>query len=688
MEINLSLGFLSYLGSALLFLFVLAVYFVGFQVGQKGKPFLLLICASFVWSFLLTLSQIGASIAFEMVAVAELMRYFTWFYVLQIASGRYLDHPYRFSWSDPLSPGMLTCLFVISLFTLGLNDVLVDILDIRFSVMIQICWMLAFSIIGLVLVEQLYRNTAKSERNQVVYLCVSAGAIFAYDFFVYSNSIMAQTIDYEFWSARGIVNIFVIPTLVIAAVRNPLVAANIHISRQFVFHSTTMIVAGVYLVVMSLIGFYIKSYSGDWGKVLQATFLFATILLLAALFLSNNLKLRLKRYLYQNFRNKYDYREEWSRFSQTLLRHDELMPIEKRALQSVVQIVSSRGGALWVRDNQKFVNKSSIGDGVVRTVSHIESLTLTELLKTSDSPLEYSNVSDQLCVSGEPPEWLVPESTWLLIPLKVSGNLYGFILLATPVVYIKLDAEDVDLVSTIAHHISLSLFLKETDQALQMADRFKEMNQMTAFLVHDLKTVLSQLALISENADQHKTNPEFVDDMVLTVKHAVEKMNRLVQQIKNPGQQAMEHSFVLVEMLEKLLEQYHNHVTRPKLVVMDGVSPTVVGVVGELGSAVKHITQNAIESTEAGGHVQLELSLQDSKTAILEISDNGKGMEQDFIVNRLFKPFDSTKGVSGLGVGVYQSREYIRSMGGDISVTSQPGQGSCFRLVIPIQEPI
>ena len=684
MEINLSLGFLSYLGSALLFLFVLAVYFVGFQVGQKGKPFLLLICASFVWSFLLTLSQIGASIAFEMVVIAEFMRYFTWFYVLQTAAGQYLNQPYRLSLSNPLAPGMLACLFAVSIVTLGLNDYFLELFEFRFAVILQVSWLLIFALIGLVLVEQLFRNTPRSDRGQVIYLCVSAGAIFAYDFFVYSNSVMAQAIDYEFWSARGIVNIFVIPTLVIAAVRNPAVAPNIHISRQFVFHTTTLMAAGGYLVVMSLIGFYIKSSSGEWGKVLQVAFLFATVLLLVAFFLSNTLKFRLKRYLNQNFRNKYDYREEWSRFSQTLLRHDELMPIEKRALQAVVQIVNSQGAGLWVRDQDLFVNKSVIGDGIPRSSSSFEHRALLKILESNEGPIIFESIESDLFDDLNDKDWLMADKTWLIIPLKVSGNLFGFILMAKPVIDTKLDTEDIDLVSTIAHHISLSLFLKETDQALQMAERFKHMNQMTAFLVHDLKTVLSQLALIADNADVHKGNPEFVDDMVLTVKHAVEKMDRLVQQIKNPEQMKKDESFALVAMLEQLLGQYKNHPVTPELVVLGDISPRVTGVASEMASAVKHITQNGIEAVNKDGQVRLQLSMSDSLTAILEISDTGSGMDQEFMVNRLFKPFDSTKGVSGMGVGVYQSREYFRSIGGDISVTSELGQGTCFKLTIPL----
>ena len=71
---------------------------------------------------------------------------------------------------------------------------------------------------------------------------------------------------------------------------------------------------------------------------------------------------------------------------------------------------------------------------------------------------------------------------------------------------------------------------------------------------------------------------------------------------------------------------------------------------------------------------------------MVEIEDSGSGMDDDFIRHRLFKPFDSTKGLTGMGIGVFESRDYIRSLGGDINVSSKPGEGSLFRVMIPHQE--
>ena len=68
---------------------------------------------------------------------------------------------------------------------------------------------------------------------------------------------------------------------------------------------------------------------------------------------------------------------------------------------------------------------------------------------------------------------------------------------------------------------------------------------------------------------------------------------------------------------------------------------------------------------------------------MIDIKDTGHGMDEDFIRNRLFKPFDTTKGNAGIGIGMYESREYLRQLGGDIFVQSEAGKGAIISLQIP-----
>ena len=68
----------------------------------------------------------------------------------------------------------------------------------------------------------------------------------------------------------------------------------------------------------------------------------------------------------------------------------------------------------------------------------------------------------------------------------------------------------------------------------------------------------------------------------------------------------------------------------------------------------------------------------------IEISDSGSGMTPQFIRDHLFRPFDSTKGSQGMGIGAYQAREFTRRMGGDIEVVSEVSRGTTVTIMLPV----
>jgi len=75
----------------------------------------------------------------------------------------------------------------------------------------------------------------------------------------------------------------------------------------------------------------------------------------------------------------------------------------------------------------------------------------------------------------------------------------------------------------------------------------------------------------------------------------------------------------------------------------------------------------------------------DGSQAKIVIRDSGKGMSPEFLSNRLFKPFSSTK-VNGMGIGAYESRQYIQEIGGSLSVESELGQGTAVTVLLPLME--
>jgi signal transduction histidine kinase len=99
--------------------------------------------------------------------------------------------------------------------------------------------------------------------------------------------------------------------------------------------------------------------------------------------------------------------------------------------------------------------------------------------------------------------------------------------------------------------------------------------------------------------------------------------------------------------------------------------------------ALEHVLRNAQDATPPSGSVTVNLR-HDSQHAIIEVIDTGQGMDADFIRNRLFRPFDTTKGDRGMGIGAYEVREVVRKARGDVEIHSTPGSGTRFVISLPL----
>ncbi len=226
----------------------------------------------------------------------------------------------------------------------------------------------------------------------------------------------------------------------------------------------------------------------------------------------------------------------------------------------------------------------------------------------------------------------------------------------------------------------------QADRALVESRQFEAFNRLSAYVIHDLKNILAQLSLIVANAKKHKNNPEFIDDMVDTVSNTVDRMSKLMAQMRSETLRAQQQEFKLIELLENALSACKLRAPIPELTVADNTSILTCDS-DRLRTVFEHLIQNAQEATNDRGEVTVRL-LTRSGFAIVEIEDNGTGMDEQFIRHRLFKPFDSTKGLTGMGIGVFESRDFIHSIGGEINVTSVLVQGSLFRVLIPCADQV
>ena len=284
------------------------------------------------------------------------------------------------------------------------------------------------------------------------------------------------------------------------------------------------------------------------------------------------------------------------------------------------------------------------------------------------------------------PDWLLEmPQAWLVVPLIVHDHMLGFIVLARSPAQSHFNWEDSDLVKTAGRQAAVHLAQLEASQALAESKQFEARNRLSSYVMHDLKNLIAQLSLVVTNAGKHKNNPRFMEDAITTVDNSVQKMNRLLEHLRSDRVEVQETgSIELCATLEEVVQMMSNGRPVPSL-DCQAKGIRIHADKDRCGAIIGHLIRNAQDATPADGRVIVRLFKRDRK-AIIEVQDTGTGMDKAFIRDRLFRPFDSTKGKAGMGIGVYEARDYIHKLGGDLEVISRPGEGSTFRVRLSISE--
>lgn len=640
-----------------------------------------------IWLGVLIAQSLGAGISYYLRYAIEVIRTASWFSVIYALLGiGFLPSP-KLGWNKFFATVLVLILIAILLsasLLRGLSEV--ALISGNNLLVIQV----SLSIVGLLLIEQVWRNTSAYSRANIKFLVIGIATLFGYDFFMYSDALLFRELSQPFWDARGAVNALAAPLAAYTFYISRSQPVAMQISRQMVFHTTTLLIAGIYLLFLSAGGYYINTFGGTWGEALRVLFIVLGCLILLVLISSPVIRARIMVFISKNFFDyKYDYREEWINSTTTLRQSFEGHSLPIQTIRVLAQLVGCQQGAIWCRNEDgNFELKATMDVHGHRFETIDSNADLAIFFKESNWIINVQELMLDPTKYGLieiPAGMLEPDDPWLIIPLQMHEHLTGFVLLCKPLAPLELNWENYDLLKIVAQQACSYLEQTDSQNKLAEARQFEAVNKTSAFLVHDIKTIIAQLSLLVKNAEKHKQNPAFVDDMIRTTSHTVEKMDHLLQQIRNPE---TEESFKEVELGQLLVEIYRAHknsVPSPSL----ELPPRELWIYADpdqLKSAIGHIVQNAIEASDKTGSVSIATK-DASDSVYIFIQDNGTGMSEAFIKNQLFKPFESTKGLTGMGLGVYQSREYLRKIGGTISVTSQLGIGTCFTLKIPTVTP-
>lgn len=656
--------------------------FLAWRGGLAGGALLAAVAGSALWGGVGVLpAYFPTSSILPLHGGSEVLRSAAWYFFLLVLLRPLIGHNKR--WPAVIAGGIVitqVAVLILAIVAPGLVDNPVRL--------ILGCF-LAGTVFGLVLVEQLYRGLPVESRWGLKPLCLALAAGYTFDLYLLADGFLFARLDEDVWAVRGFVLTMLIPLIALSAARIPSWTVRIAVSREVAFHSTALAMSGLYLLVIAGAGYYVRYVGGDWGRALQLTLLFAGLLLLGVFVFSGAQRAKLRVFVNKHlFPYRYDYRTEWLRFTQALSSAGGSMDLGQSVIKALSDLVESSGGALWLRD-------SSARFAMHARLNHPPS----DAVEDENSPfcrfiderewvvnLEEIRTSRPSGSGLEIPDWLseMPDA-WLVVPLKSSGVLVGFVVLNSARTRFEINWEVLDLLKSAQRQAASYLARMQAAEALLESRKFDSFNRMSAFVVHDLKNLVAQLSLMLKNAERHASNPEFQQDMLETVTHVEARMRSLMKQLQEKKSIEPTRRIDLVELLDRIrLGKRHQRPEVDVSVSGDGVYE-VLGHPERLERILGHVVQNALEATPDDGKVAVRMDNPDAGSIRVLVDDDGCGMSAEFVRERLFRPFESSK-LSGMGIGVYEAQQYVHQLGGSIRVESEEGRGTRVIIVLPVSE--
>lgn len=569
-------------------------------------------------------------------------------------------------WAIPLVSIVLTLLMVIS-------QAVTSALSVFSHIMICVATLLV--------TEQVIRNSGRLIQG----VGIGIGTFLLFDLYVYTEMLIYGTLNTGLMQTRllglavvGWILVLLPMFLNTAEFRR----RRVELSRPLVFSTTSLLLAGGFLVVVSTMGALVDNqYLGQFA---QPLLMFVAVFSVGLTMASPRYRARFRVWLNKHFfATKFDYSQEWRKLSERLTLASSEQQYEEVAVKAVREIYRLNGGVYYRRMDGVF--RPTWANGV--PLGNLASLPIADSSEFEAKLIEgwiftpMSSNSQQTRFNDLLPEEL-PVNALIVLPVT-SGNVIRamIVVIDEERIITDLDWEDLDLLRMVGEQISYFVTNEIINDELVVTRQFEAYHRITAFVMHDLKNLIAQQALVVENARRFIDNPEFVADAMTTIENSVGRMNRLLIRIRqgdelDTGMDVSQKSS-LQAVLSSALEKCHK--TPPVNLELDS-DILVVGDVDNLTTGFTHLLTNAQEACNTeDGRVVVSARV-DGNRVHCAIEDNGIGMSQEFMDNELFRPFHSTKGRTGMGIGAYQSREIFERLGADFSVESVVGEGTCFRI--------
>ncbi len=542
-------------------------------------------------------------------------------------------------------------------------------------------FILIYSILILVNLEGILRASSGSIRWQIKHAIIGVGAIIVWMFYYCSNALLYRSIDPGTSIMRGLVVLLSFPLIMSSILKQTFQKEGIYISRNILYRSFTLLIAGIYLMGLGIIGPGMRYLGEDYKRYPIIALVFGGSIMMTALLFSKTLRSRLKVFIDKNFyKDKYDYRTHWLQFTQRISSSRSFDELLSAILEGFSSAIGSKSGSLWLRkDTSNIFYQAYPQDNPQHQMSLNGDNSLITFFRDRGHVFNIKD-GDQKVID-ENKDFFEKTHSSLIVPLMNNGNVNGFVILGESLINNIYNYEDYDLLKTLSRQATSAIMNMRLAEELAEAREMEAVGRISSFIIHDLKNLTSTISMAVENAKDNINDPDFQKDMIRNLSNTVSKMRDLIKRLSDiPEKMVLRLEKVdITSLIQETIMPFMNGKTKIEFEFPGEIICNIDRE--EIRKVVENLVLNAFEATNEGT-VRVKLNIEDNMVCI-KVSDNGCGMSKDYIEKYLFKPFYTTK-KKGLGIGLYQSKSIIEAHGGNIKVKSREGEGTEFYVYLPL----
>lgn len=543
--------------------------------------------------------------------------------------------------------------------------------------------------------ENTYRNASSEVRWEIKYLILGIFAASFFEIFLISYMLLYRIIRVEYFVAEAIILIISGLFVAFSLVRHRLMDTDVFISRQVVYNSFVLFAAGTYLITIAVIGYLVK-YHFIQQQVTQflvaEVFMYVAMIGMAILLLSENIRRRVELYISKHFyKHKYEYDEVWIAFTRQIGSNVNLDLLLPQLRTSIQEIINTNRVFIFLHDeatNRLVLRESSNTPPIPFAIS-MDSEFVNYFQHTPMPTMDinvFKNTETLQAIYTEQKEMFETLEIFLCAPLRIKHHFMGVIAIGKERMGEPYTHEDYDLLYTIGIQAASAILNAKLTENLSQARALETFHKFAAFILHDLKNAVQNLSFVVQNAPDYFDEPEFREDAIKTIADTVTRMNTMITKLSSVPEKLDLHiteigvAQFIEDTLKKSKVSKMNHIE----IQIDIAEPSLSAPFDYhyLQGVLINLLSNAAEAitVEQGKILIRVLRLED--IVEFSVSDNGSGISQEQIIT-LFTPFKSTK-KKGLGIGLYQCKTIVEAHKGKIYVESQKGQGTVFRIELPL----